>query len=563
VRTGRAVSVAALALAAVALPAVAGASARGGAGAPGTLELFVHPRGGGAWSSRALTGVPAGVGAPSVVASRGGALAVAERLASGDVLVAQGRLAGPFTTTDLTVATGAPPAVGGPVASVASDGTVSVWYRTSLDHLEVVTQVTPRGGFVAADVTQATGTAPLLGDPSVATLHGAQTGYAVTMPGTVTAFTPPAEGAPWGARDPTGGLSYPPLAGGVAVFAAPGLPAATVLLGIEPTGDLLELTDGAAGRPPTVGAWTATDLTAIGVPAPLGPLESAGGTLPDAAYRTWGGDVVALTLTAAIPGAVSFEDLTRVSDLVGARGALPAVLDAPGGPAVGERTMTGDLQLATIRTPTVVHDVSFEPHTEELIAGDVGATTVGAGAMVLVAEDGGAIAPTRLERRIAMIAASFDQQHRGFQDLPAGSYCNPFTASFGRGWRSGCRRGYAAEEWCSDFAQFVWRAAGIDTAGITGWSATFVTWGEKHHRVRFGPNAPARVGDAIVWGQRAPLYGQHVGIVVSVEGRYLDVVSGDSGGDFPRYGIGVWRWGAFEEATSSVLGYRVLAVVQP
>ena len=523
-RTGRAVSVAALALAAVALPAVAGASARGGAGAPGTLELFVHPRGGGAWSSRALTGVPAGVGAPSVVASRGGALAVAERLASGDVLVAQGRLAGPFTTTDLTVATGAPPAVGGPVASVASDGTVSVWYRTSLDHLEVVTQVTPRGGFVAADVTQATGTAPLLGDPSVATLHGAQTGYAVTVPG---------------------------------------LPAATVLLGIEPTGDLLELTDGAAGRPPKVGAWTATDLTAIGVPAPLGPLESAGGTLPDTAYRTWGGDVVALTLTAGIPGAVSFEDLTRVSDLVGARGALPAVLDAPGGPAVGERTMTGDLQLATIRTPTVVHDVSFEPHTEELIAGDVGATTVGAGAMVLVAEDGGAIAPTRLERRIAMIAASFDQQHRGFQDLPAGSYCNPFTASFGRGWRSGCRRGYAAEEWCSDFAQFVWRAAGIDTAGITGWSATFVTWGEKHHRVRFGPNAPARVGDAIVWGQRAPLYGQHVGIVVSVEGRYLDVVSGDSGGDFPRYGIGVWRWGAFEEATSSVLGYRVLAVVQP
>jgi len=295
----------------------------------------------------------------------------------------------------------------------------------------------------------------------------------------------------------------------------------------------------------------------------LGPLESAGGTLPDAAYRTWGGDVVALTLTAGIPGAVSFEDLTRVSDLVGARGALPAVLDAPGGPAVGERTMTGDLQLATIRTPTVVHDVSFEPHTEELIAGDVGATTVGAGAMVLVAEDGGAIAPTRLERRIAMIAASFDQQHRGFQDLPAGSYCNPFTASFGRGWRSGCRRGYAAEEWCSDFAQFVWRAAGIDTAGITGWSATFVTWGEKHHRVRFGPNAPARVGDAIVWGQRAPLYGQHVGIVVSVDGPYLDVVSGDSGGDFPRYGIGVWRWGAFEEATSSVLGYRVLAVVQP
>jgi hypothetical protein len=184
-------------------------------------------------------------------------------------------------------------------------------------------------------------------------------------------------------------------------------------------------------------------------------------------------------------------------------------------------------------------------------------------AIVAIAVDGGPIAPTPLERRIALIATGFDQQHRGFQTTPPGSDCNPFTASFGRGSSSGCPPRSAAEEWCSDFAQYVWRSAGVPTTGITGWSATFVTWGALHHRVQFGTHFKARVGDAIVWGTRNPLYGTHVAIIVSVLGRYIDVVSGNSGGDFPHFGVGVWRWGAFLGATSTVNGYRVLGVVQP
>ena len=71
------------------------------------------------------------------------------------------------------------------------------------------------------------------------------------------------------------------------------------------------------------------------------------------------------------------------------------------------------------------------------------------------------------------------------------------------------------------------------------------------------------MGDAIVWGTGNPLYGTHVAIIVSVLGPYIDVVSGNSGGDFPNYGVGVWRWGPFLGASSTVNGYHVLGVVRP
>jgi hypothetical protein len=210
----------------------------------------------------------------------------------------------------------------------------------------------------------------------------------------------------------------------------------------------------------------------------------------------------------------------------------------------------------------VATDLSFEPATSRLVASDVGSTTLG-GTAVIVGADGGAIAPTPLATKIALLATSYDQQHARLETTPAGTDCNPFTAAFGRGSRWGCRAGTAAEAWCSDFAQWVWQTAGVHTAGITGWSASFATWGAAHHRVQFGTHFTGAVGDAIVWGTRSPLYGTHVGIIVSVVGRQIDVVSGNSGGDFPGYDEGVWRSGLFDGAPSTVSGYHVLAVVSP
>jgi hypothetical protein len=507
------------------------------------------------------------VGAPSVAASKAGLVLVAQRSAAGDVTASEGSLLGAFSSVDLASTLGAPPAGGRPAAWVGPTGAASVWYRSALGDLVVASQAVRGGPWAVTDVTTATAGAQLAGDPTLAAT-GASTvaGYAVTVLGTIARFTPPTATTGWSESDLIGGLTIAPaLAGSLAVLRAPDLPQATVLLASSQSGDLVELSDELAGPPAGVGPWTEADLTALGAPPVTGPISAIGGASPDATYATPSGDVVAFTLTSGLtsaPGGFTTIDLTRTSDLEGAAHAAPIAVDGPDGPSVLERAMTGDLLLASLATATSVADLSFEPHTAELVASDAGAAHVG-GAVALVAADAGPIAPTPLERRIALAATAFDQQHRGFQTTPPGSDCNPFTASFGRGSSSGCPPGSASEEWCSDFAQYIWRSAGVPTAGITGWAATFVTWGAAHHRVQWGTRFRARVGDAIVWGQRSPLYGQHGAIIVSVLGKYLDVVSGNSGGDFPGFGVGVWRWGPFVGATSTVYGYKVLGVVQP
>jgi hypothetical protein len=525
--------------------------------------LFVHPAHGGAWSSHLIEGVTVGVGVPSIAASKGGMLLVAQRTATGDVTVSEGSLYGTYTSMDATATLGAPVALGQPEAFVSATGGASVWYRTSLGDLEVLTQPWRGASWFATDVTTTIGGTPLSGDPTVLASGSGAVGYAVTQDGAVAAFRPPAPGSPvWLQSDPTDGLAYSPVTGSVAVLQSPDASAATIFLAHSTSGDVIELSDELSGPPPTVGAWHTVDLTQLGAPAAVGSISALGGSAPAATYITWSGDVEALALSSGLTGGFTKVDLTSVSDVDAAVGAEPIAVAGPGGPSVAVRTLTGDLLVASIATATSVADLSFEPHTAELIAADPASTNV-AGAAVLVAADGGPIAPTPLRERIVLRAASFDQQHRGFQTTPHNSDCNPFTAAFGRGSTWGCPAGNSSEEWCSDFAEFVWQTSGIATTGITGWSATFITWGIKHHRVQLGTRFRAVPGDAIVWGQRSPLYGQHVGIIVSVLGKYLDIVSGNSYGDFPGFGTGVWRWGPFVGSTSRVYDYRVLGVVSP
>jgi hypothetical protein len=523
----------------------------------------VHAAHGGGWSSHPIEGVTAGAGAISVAATKGGMMYLAQRTATGDVTVSEGTVRGAYTSVDVTAAVGAPAALGRPDVFVDSTGAASVWYRTSLGDLEVLTQPRRDAPWTATDVTTSIGGTPLEGDPTVVADASSSIGYAVTQDGAIAVFSPPGSGSPvWTEADPTGGLAYAPLAGGVAVLQSPDPTAATILLARSPSGEVIELSDELPGPPVTVGIWHAWDLTELGAPAAAGPISAVEGSAPAATYTSNVGDVEALSFTSGLVGAYTTVDLTRASDLVGAAGAEPIAIAGPAGPSVALRTMTGDLLVASIATATSVSDLSFEPQTSELVAADPAAASI-AGAEVLVAADAGPIAPTPLLRRIVLRASSFDQQHRGFQTTPYDSNCNPFSAAFGRGSTSGCAPGNAAEEWCSDFAEFVWQTSGIPTAGITGWAATFITWGVKHHRAQLGTRFHAQPGDAIVWGQRTPLYGQHVGIVVSVVGKYLEIVSGNSDGDFPGFGSGVWRWGPFIGSTSTVFGYKVLGVVSP
>ena len=160
-----------------------------------------------------------------------------------------------------------------------------------------------------------------------------------------------------------------------------------------------------------------------------------------------------------------------------------------------------------------------------------------------------------------LTAESQDQLHAKVEDTPPGSDCNPFTASFGRGTTVGCAKGTASEEWCSDFSEWVWQSAGIDTTGITGASKTFVTWGRERHQFLPGIKATPAVGDAVVWGVLNPLWGAHVGIVVGVKGKEIDVVSGNSG----PYAVAsaVWDSGFFLPSSQTAQGDPIIGYVSP
>lgn len=537
-------------------PAGASAPVRG-------LDLFVHPGVGGGWASHTIVGVTAGASVPALTAV-GGDVVLAQEAEGGDLVVADGTLWGPFTESDLSQTDGAPQAIAAP-AAVSVAGAVWVVYRTSTGDLEAAERARGSSSWTLTDVTTATGGPELAGNPFAMATPSGPAVFAVATGGVLEEFLGPLAPAGTWVAVPVVPTSCPLLAAAdVAAFTAPDTPAATVVLAVGSGGDLVELSDDATSPAGTVGSWVCTDLSQLGAaPQVSGELSAIGGTTPYAAYGSWG-QVEAATVTSGLPGGVHVQGLSSVDDLWPSSPFAPTVVEAPGGPEVAQPSTERNLLLEQISPQPGVSNLTFQPRTTQKVMSAVASTLVGS-AMALVATDGGVISTSPRRTRIALLAASFDQQHARYQTTPAGSDCNRFTAWWGRGSTAGCPRGTSSEAWCSDFASYVWAAAGVPVGGIDGWAASFVTWGAQHHLVQWGTRFRAAVGDAIVWGQRSPLYGQHVGIIVwvSADGSTIDVVSGNSGGDYPGYGVGVWRWGAFVGSTSTVLGYPVLGIVAP
>lgn len=559
----RAVIAATVATAAlVAVPSVARGAPVPRAAAPVALVAFTRSSGAD-WSSRTLRGVVAGPSDPGVATLASGALVIAERTAADHVVVAVGTPASSFSSTDLTVVASAPLAAGRALVTTAPSGAITVWYLTAARHLEAVTEQPATSAWVATDVTAATSSEPLDGTPAVVQSGAGTVAYAVTVSGTLVALASPvAPASQWTATDPTDGLTFPALTGSPTVIAAPSDPTAVVVLATAVSGDLIELTDELQATPVANGPWQATDLTALGIIGSAGAISAVGGTTGLATYVGDDGDLIELSMTSGLPDGVRETDLSWTDAVTPAVGSSPDVVASTSGRYITARTAMGDvLEVPTSPTGRVL-DVSFLAATGELVASDP-VTTGAAGRTVAVAALAGPIAPTPLRRRIVLDATAFDQQHAAYETVPAGSECNRFTAALGRGSTDGCAPGTAAEEWCSDFAQWVWQRAGVPTRGITGWSASFIAWGSVHRRLQLGTKFTAEVGDAIVWGTRRPLYGTHVAIIVAVRGAQIDVVSGNSPVGATGEAVGVSRWGPFSGASSNVNGYGVLGVVTP
>ena len=107
-----------------------------------------------------------------------------------------------------------------------------------------------------------------------------------------------------------------------------------------------------------------------------------------------------------------------------------------------------------------------------------------------------------LPQRIVAIAKS----QVGYDTEPSSSYCNKFSAYWDVG-TPDCPSGELAEEWCADFAAWVWRLAGVqftygyDPREINGAAVSFYEWGVANgewHPATSG--YVASPGDVAVYG---------------------------------------------------------------
>jgi len=141
----------------------------------------------------------------------------------------------------------------------------------------------------------------------------------------------------------------------------------------------------------------------------------------------------------------------------------------------------------------------------------------------------GLSASSQLRQRIVAIADS----QIGYRTSPADTYCNKYSAYFHAG-IADCGNANLDEEWCVDFAAWVWQRAGALVVyqyldgDINGSAASIVAWGVAHHTWHpLGDGYAPEPGDVAVYTRGGVV--EHVAIVTNAPpgDRGPDVVNGD------------------------------------
>jgi hypothetical protein len=137
-----------------------------------------------------------------------------------------------------------------------------------------------------------------------------------------------------------------------------------------------------------------------------------------------------------------------------------------------------------------------------------------------------------LRARILSIA----QGQVGYRSDPSDTYCNKFSAFWNAG-TDDCGNGNLDEEWCADFAAWVWKEAGAEvsyslTPGyLNSQSASFYVWGVDHHTWHaVGSHYRPQPGDVAVYGlDLSTLVAEHVAVVTAATSNddAPDVINGD------------------------------------
>jgi CHAP domain len=164
---------------------------------------------------------------------------------------------------------------------------------------------------------------------------------------------------------------------------------------------------------------------------------------------------------------------------------------------------------------------------------------LGAGSAAVASLDrGSGLSPMR-----AHIVAVAEAQV-GYHTDPSDTYCNRFSAYWNAGIND-CGNDNLDEEWCADFAAWVWKEGGalVDYQLAPGYlnsdSASFYVWGMHHgtwHPV--GSRYSPQPGDVAVYGlDTTAVTAVHVAIVTAAtrDPAAPDVVNGD--GDHTGYSV--------------------------
>ncbi len=200
----------------------------------------------------------------------------------------------------------------------------------------------------------------------------------------------------------------------------------------------------------------------------------------------------------------------------------------PGGRA-GHALVLFALVLAVVACTEIIVHLTSGGHGSALGAADPPASRVRYG--------GGALA---LGERIVSTAES----QLGYRTDPSDTYCNKFSAFFYSG-NNDCNNSNLDEEWCADFAAWVWLKSGAlvtyqyVNGDLDSSAASFYEWGVRHgtwHAV--GSGYIPQPGDVAVYGlNTSTSVASHVAIVVSYQPGQIgpDVVNGD--GDRTGYSV--------------------------
>jgi hypothetical protein len=142
------------------------------------------------------------------------------------------------------------------------------------------------------------------------------------------------------------------------------------------------------------------------------------------------------------------------------------------------------------------------------------------------------VAMTPLQARIVSIA----EGQVGYATDPSNTYCNKYSAYWVSG-NNDCGNSNLDEEWCADFAAWVWMKAGAEVnyqyinGDLNSSAASFYEWGVQNgtwHPV--GGGYMPQPGDVAVYGLDVPdLVADHVAVVTSYTtgDRGPNVVNGD------------------------------------